>query len=323
MNYLFKPTSFLAGALLTASSFLNAGTVADPVATTPVGYTTTSVPAGSAVISATFVNSDSYVGQVVSVSGAQITFAASSFTAGDFDEGDFPAYYVEITEDGHPYEGQLFDILSNTSDTVTVAGVPDLTVFSLVTSDSVVIRKHFTLSQLFESPSVALGSFVEAAKFFNSDTTDSVYTWTGSIWSSDFGTTDEGNRHIYPGEGILLSSSVARDLVISGTVKVTPTRLPILASNSILVLVGSTSPSDTTLGELGFANSLDDFTGTVKFFNNDGALSSGEVYTDWGSFMTNDFGTTDSSDVVVPAGQPLLVSNGSNKTISLPAPYTP
>lgn len=318
-----KTTLLLTG----ASLFLSAGislSQAQSVSTIPVGYTTLDVPAGSALISPTFVNSDSFAGAIVSASGNDIVFASSTFTGSEYDEGGFPLYYLEISESGHAYEGQLFDIVSNTTDTVTVAlGGGDLSSFSLTAGDSVVIRKHFTLNQLFESPDVALGAFTETAKFFNSDESSSLYTWTGSAWSSDFGVTDEGDRQIYPGEGILLTSSAARNLVVTGTVKPTKTRLPIFATNSVLVMVGSGSPSDTTLGELGLAQSLDDFTGTVKFLSNDGNLSSGTLYTDVGSYMSPDFGITDASSVVVPAGQPMIVTNGSTKTISLPAAYNP
>jgi hypothetical protein len=297
------------------------------VTTNPVGASSITIPSGNVPVSCSFVHPDDFIGGVSSVADGSgtsvVSFSGSPFAGSEFNESTlFPLYYLEITEPGHPSEGIAFDIISNDTGTITVAAELSAD-FSLSGGDQICIRKHMTLNDFFSDAESSLSPFfLDVVKFFNSDGTTSLYTWTGAIWSQDFGTTDHGDRQIYPGEGLLTTFSSDITFVVYGSVKSTKTTLPVFSSNQILVLVGSTSPVDSTLGDLDFAGNLTDFTGTVKFYTTDGTFNTETLYTDWGSFMTNDFGSTDASNVVLVPNRAVLVNNGVDGFITLPEAYS-
>lgn len=282
---------------------------------------------GGVFVSCPYIHDNDFVGDVSGVvdsSGtATISFTGTPFSAGAFDEsGLFPLYYLEISEPGHISEGYAFDIISNTGNTVVVAAEAAGS-FGLTAGDAVQIRKHMTLDDFFADAESSFAAFAETVKFFNQDGSLDLYTWTGTIWSPDFGTTDAGQRQIYAGEGFLATFSSDITFIVSGKVKTTKTIVPVPASTAIVVFCGSTSPVDETLASLELASSgLGDYMGTVKFFSEDGNLTALSLFTDWGSFMTDDFGTSDGGSTVVSPLSALQVSNsGVGTNLILPAPY--
>ena len=73
MKHYMKPTFVLAGALLAASSFLNAGASAPtPVATDPVGYVSQTFDAGTHLVSAPLFSSIAAQGAAGTVAGADV-----------------------------------------------------------------------------------------------------------------------------------------------------------------------------------------------------------------------------------------------------------
>lgn len=285
--------------------------------------------AGGVFISCPYIHENEFVGEVTGVvdstGTAQVSVAGTPFVSGSFNESAlFPLYYLEVTESGHPSEGYAFDIISNSTSSVVIAAEAAGN-FGLTVGDAVQIRKHMTLSDYFADAESSFVPFGDTVKFFNQDGSLDFYTWTGSMWSPDFGTTDVGHRQIYPGEGFLLTLKAEVSFLVSGKVKTTKTIFPVPASSGIVVFMGSSSPVTETLGSLGLASAgLTDIKGTVKFFSEDGSLTALSLFTDWGSYMTNDFGSTDGSGTIVLPGSALQVSNGSTGTnLVIPAPYSP
>ncbi|MGC9452213.1 MAG: hypothetical protein ACP5I4_12295 [Oceanipulchritudo sp.] len=283
---------------------------------------------GGVFISCPYIHENDFVGEVTGVvdgaGSSEISVGGSPFTAGTFDESTlFPLYYLEITEPGHPYEGYSFDIISNTADSVVVSAELGSD-FSVASGNEIQIRKHMTLNDFFASAESSFAAFFETVKFFNYDGSIDFYTWTGSVWSPDFGTTDVGDRQIYPGEGFLATFSSDVTFIVSGKVKTSKTVIPVPASTVYPVFFGSTSPVEETLGSLQLATAgFGDYFGTVKFFSEDGNLTAGGFYTDVGAYMSDDFGITDSSSVPVPPMTTMQISNGGLATnVVLPAPYT-
>ncbi|NDV61769.1 hypothetical protein G0Q06_04835 [Puniceicoccales bacterium CK1056] len=284
---------------------------------------------GGVFVSCPYIHDNDFVGDVSGVvdgtGSSTVSVGGAPLVSGAFNESlQFPLYYLEITEGGHPFEGYSFDIISNTTDSVIVSA--ELAAdFSLAAGDQIQIRKHMTLDDFFADAESSFAAFFETVKFFNLDGSIDLYTWTGSMWSPDFGTTDSGQRQIYPGEGFLATFSSEITFIVSGKVKTTKTVVPIPASTVYPVFYGSSSPVDETLGSLQLAaGGLNDFFGTVKFISEDGNLTPITLFTDWGGFMTDDFGSTDGSAYPVPALTALQIANGGIETnVVLPAPFTP
>ena len=307
--------------VLTSLGLLQAQTVS----TTPVGYRTDTIPAGNNPYAPTFVHADSFVSNISSLteSGTNtiVTLSDATLTASAYDEGSsYPAYYLEITEEG-TNEGYVFDIVSNTTNTVTVSGL--LTSgsallssgFSLTGTESVAIRKHMTLSDLFTG---ATGlSLADSLKFFKSNGTYMQYFWDGSKWTSDF-VADDSSCVIYPGTGFIGVFSQSVTLTSTGHVKSTKTKVPLYSG--AINFVSPLAPSDTTIGGHQATDTLD-LAESIKVFNQDGSLSTkGEYFYD-GSKMTKDF-TNDHSSDSFKGHNASLVTVGSDKYITFPAAYT-
>lgn len=311
-----KPKSLIVLATLLLGSFglLQAQTVS----TTPVGYRTDTIPAGNNPYAPTFVHADSFAGSMSSLSESGsntiITLDNATLTASAFDEGStYPNYYLEITQSGST-EGYLFDIVSNSTTTVTVSGLL-ASGFSLAGTESVVIRKHMTIGDLFSG---ATGlNLSDTLKFFNSNGTSTQFFWDGSKWSSNF-VNDDTNRVIYPGTGFIGVFSQNVLLTSTGHVKTTKTKVPLYGG--AINFVSPLAPSNTTIGGHNATEALA-LSESIMVFNQDGSLSTKGQYFYDGSKMTKDFVNDHASDGF-NGHNASLISVGSDKYITFPAAYT-
>ena len=321
-----KPQASLLASLLLASSV--SLLTAQTVSTTPVGYRTDTIPAGNIPYAPSFVHADTFNGQISSLSEAggltTVTFTESTLTATALDEGTFyPAYYLEVTETG-AYEGYSFDIISNTASTVTVSGLLS-SGFGLSSSqtlagtESVAIRKHMTVGDIFSDATSALTAYSDTVKFFNDDNTITLLYWDGTMWTPDF-SANHTNKPIYPGEGFLTSFAGSVSLTTNGHVKTTKTKVPVKAG--LVNLVGSLAPSDTTVDGLNAVSALVPYSDSVRVVSQDGNFTTQKTYYTDGSQMTTNFTGNDGSDVL-QGHNSALFSAGSNTYITLPAAFTP
>ena len=225
-----------------------------------VGYSTITAAAngGSGVryslVSANLLNSSAWTGTI----NGSLQGAANSFTAGAFNAGSvFAKYYVEIV-DG-PAAGSQADIVSNTSDTLTVSGQASFQT-AVGTGSSVKIRKHRTLVDLFGGASGTTGdTTVLIAKGTSLSAADNVILKEGGVdksyyyssnairpgWRDSSGNVS-ADRPIYPNQGLIIArkSNSAANIVVTGEVKqgVTFIDLP-LGYNLITLPI----PADSTL----------------------------------------------------------------------------
>ena len=296
---------------------LGAITLSAQVATSPVGYRTDTIAAGNVPYAPTFVNADSASGSIggvtVNTDNAVITFTGSALTVDAYNEGTtFPNYYVEVTSGTN--EGYSFDVISNTADSITVAG--DLSSFNLST-ESIVIREHLTVGDIFAGSSASLAAYADSVKFFNNDGTTTVFYWIGTGWSSDFAT-DESDKPVYPGTGFIATFASSVELVVSGSVKTTKTKVPVYAG--LVNFVSSMQPSDTTAGGFNGVEAFAAYADSLKTFNSDGSLSQDKVYYSISTSMSSDFVNDESADFVSGANSP-LVTVGQNKYMTMPAAF--
>ena len=264
---------------------------AHTVSTAPVGYRTNTIPAGNTAYAPSFVHADSFVSNISSLteSGTNtiVTLSDATLTASAYNEGSsYPAYYLEITQSGDK-EGYVFDIISNTASSVTVSSLLS-SGFSLAGTESVVIRKHMTVGDVFSGSTDSLTAYSDSVKFFNDDGSITTLYWDGLQWTPDF-STNHSAKPVYPGEGFLTSFAGSVNLTVSGHVKTTKTRVPVYAG--LVNLVGSMAPSDSDIDCFNCQSTFQAYSDSLKVVSQDGNFSTQGTYYSDGSAMTRDFAT--------------------------------
>lgn len=300
--------------LLMGASVLSAQTVS----TDPVGYRTDTINAGNVAFAPTFVNANSAVSSIsgLSENGGNTTISLSnaSLSVGAYDESSaFSLYYIEITSGAN--EGYVFDIISNTASDVVVEG--NLSTDFGISNESVAIRKHLTIKDIFAGSESALAAYSDSVKFFNDDGSTTVYYWIGTSWSSDF-FTNHDDKPVYPGNGFIATFGSNVELTVSGTVKTTATKVPVYAG--LINFIASMQPSDTDVGSLNGVAAFAAYSDSMKKFSSDGSLTPGKTYYSIGTSMSSDFFTNEDSDAVDGASA-MLVAVGSDMYMTLPAAY--
>jgi len=285
--------------------------------TTPVGAVEVNLPAGQTIFSPLFVNASEFQGvgnlaQDPSGETTTITFDNADFSGVDFSEGDYPRFYAETV--GGDNEGFGLDIVSNTDDSITVAGaaIDDL---GLNASETFVIRRHITLGQLFENAEGVAGTPV--AILFDTSPSGEVFFLSNGSWvASDFSTPAD-DRQIYPNTGIVTQFNSPVEVVTTGTVKTTSTRLPVIPGNVILAASGS--PVDEQVGDLEIDSDLNQNDQFV--FLQDGTLELDTLLFWDGSKFTSNFADDDGDSPVV-AGRAFVYNSNTEKYLNFAPAYT-
>ncbi|MEN8662605.1 MAG: TIGR02597 family protein [Lentimonas sp.] len=136
-NYM-NPTFILAGAMLTASSYLSAGDTV-PVATDPVGYVTTTTPSGDdSVIGLSLARATAFTSAVDSVTGAEV-FVTVTLTADAYNN----THYALATSGANA--GQWSEIVDTGESSITTAEV------LLAATDTFDVVPFWTLATAFPS----------------------------------------------------------------------------------------------------------------------------------------------------------------------------
>jgi len=254
-----KPYIFSIFAAFIAAGFAQASVTAT---TTPVGYTTTTIYSNygvgapkTSVIGTSLVNPTEWAGTIASKSGDTLTLTSAALTSGAFNElsssPEVFAYYI-ITPTG----GYWAHIVSNTATSVTVQTGYGA---SFTVGESVVIRRHLTITDVFGNNSPGLlsdtvGDLTTADNIILIDEVNSANVTIfptnvlGGTWSTD-GFADAANYPIYPDMGIQVSRLGTGDLslVHSGTVNTIGNQLTVHANTN---LRPNAIPVSTTLTAL-------------------------------------------------------------------------
>jgi hypothetical protein len=258
-----------------------------------MGAVPVSLPRGNHLLGPPFVHPSEFSGEIATFVQNQavwtLTFSGTPFSAGAFDGTvDFAKYYVEITEAGS-LEGAIFDIVSNTANTLVLDGYDGTPLPA--TGNSIVIRKHVTIGDFITTNATGLTPFSDSIRIFYADTVGETLLWSGTDWlGGDFSSKNE--LPIYPGQGLFLSNLSGITLLLSGNVKVTPTQVPVYSAGVNLVV--SLSPVDKTFGDLNVASELSPFVDSIKTYIQNGTLAQLDSYLSNGSNLINSsFGNGD------------------------------
>ena len=245
----------LLAAVATSLSVGQFATAQTTVATDPVGFTSSTVPAGrTAALSLPVDNMPSFVGPVSNRTSNTIQTANAGWTAGDF--GPFASKPHVIRVLSGAAQGRQFRISGNTADTLTLTtGTTDLTT-AMANGDRYEILPVDTLSTLFGQTATGLVTGTDPA------TADNVLIRGSAGWLTYYndgtnwlrqggGSTPQNTVPILPETGVLLVNrgTSAFSFTLTGGVPTTKLKTDLPANR--LSVLGNRFPVATTLVGLG------------------------------------------------------------------------
>lgn len=300
---------------------------AQSVSSTPVGYVTQTINAGTGngrVLTAFALPlySPSVNGSVSSSSSNSVTDDSASF--GDLSQAASP-HSLKVVSGA--LTGKYFPITSNTSTTLTVTG--DLS--GLTSGDSFEVVEVDTLSSLFGTPSDGViygGAKADADLIWvlSSTGTWSKYYHTGSAWVRDArGNPNSDNLAIEPDSGILIQriNTNSSDFVLTGTV---PSTQSVIGLNSSgLSVWANTFPVDVTLSDTNIQNAAE-FTSNDIVYSLSATGTWNKYFHDGTNWRRQARGNPLSDDAVIASGSALLISKAATATadtsVSTALPYS-
>jgi len=234
-----------------------------------VGYYKKTFPAGGSLQSVALLKPVTFQGAATSISSAVLTSTGANWTANAFAPvNGLPAYYVEITSG--PREGYLYDIVSNTSSTVTV---DDSSIASAGATPRFVIRAHTKLSDALRG-ATNLVDYADQVTVYNGDGSVVSFlrdssTTTGWVDATSF---SESDAVIYPSQGYVLTTSSAGDYTVSGTLKSTKTVVPLFAGQVNIVSLANPGGVSKSIQNINLGAGLVDYADQVATYLDDGSL---------------------------------------------------
>lgn len=299
----------------------------EPVETEPVGFSRTTLPAGSSVVVPTLLNAAVHAG-TATFGETSVTpirnpnWEDHAFAQTHFSNPipNYPTHYAEVMEG--PYEGYTYDIVDNTATTLTVP--PGMVPPGLVgQSVKVTVRPHITLDRIVQGSS-HLQAYSDAVTFRNEDGSVSVRYFNGSSWVAEDFSTPAGHSIIYPGSGVVFSKVGAVQLVFAGSVKTTRTAVPLYSGT--VNFVGPLNPlSETRLVRTDLASSLRAFTDSLTTFSLEGKKAvTGVYYSNGGQLLDGGFNLLPmNAPDAIPGGSGVAVTVGADTVWIIKSPLSP
>jgi uncharacterized protein (TIGR02597 family) len=246
----------LAFAILVAAVMAGNAAANDPVYSDTVGYMNLTIPAGKASMVSFTLGKDPIISGVFSGKSANTLTTASSLSSlpsNLLNSDNAPLYYIELTSGS--YKGLILEITSKASATLTVSDASNV-----LGNETFSIKKFTTIADIFGSSNSAgllSGDSVSVA--------DVIWLISGGVWKQYFfyddgletpqwvtlgSQGDKGDAIIDPDQGALIirKEGSDRSVIITGTVKKTPSFVPFIGGAQI---VTNPYPVDKTLNTLG------------------------------------------------------------------------
>lgn len=295
----------------------NSQTVSTPV----VGFSKVNLSSGTVLLSPGFVKATQYGGSAV-ITGQ--SFSATGLISGNFngssfsDRPNYPRYYVEIVSGVN--EGFAFDVVSNSSTSITATGVPASLNGQTVT---IAVRPHVTLDDIVTAQS-GLSDYSDAVNLTTPDGGTLTRYYASGSWVAEDFSTPAGHTVIYPGNAISVSTAGAVSLTTSGTVKPTKTQVPLYAS--VVNLVGPMNPAGASkINALGIQYALEPYADGFNTYASDGSgVTTGTYYSDGSSVLDAGFSPLDqTSPDSVPSNVGFAVSVSADTYWTMPSPLNP
>jgi len=309
-------------ALAILAATVMAGNAATEATSQIVGYQKITLPFGGKNLAPTFVKPNVYEGSAT-ISGTTVTTstgALSSLTLGPTAFAapvlNYPRYYAEVTTSTSPFYGYNFDITAaNTGSSFTSANVPPALSGQTV---NIAIRAHMTIGDL-DVPNISDGDVV---LIYDSNGGSNTYYKFESGWVDGNGTPGFSHVPIYPGTGVVFtSSSQANTITLVGTVKSTPTVVPLYLS-AYANLVGPINPkTNINYVDQNWAASVGDGAAFTVFTADGSYIENSTYYSFEGKIYDANGNLTSSANV--PGGEAVVVGALSGDgTWKIPATVT-
>jgi len=303
-----------------------AGIFAQPIqagVATPSAVFTITLANGNNFIATPFARSEEGVGTITSQAGSILTVAPISgplsYTTNEFSAGAEP-YVLEIL-DG-PWIGYSSAISSNTANTITLpAGAP-----SDLAGSKYAIRLDWTIESLFgdAANSVLTGTNLDDGDDFSSADHIRIMNDTGTLGPIYFrafvggawGWYNEKAENVAKlrlafGKGIFVKSLASKTLTLSGVVRGSRTRMDIVGGKKINLLANPV-PFAVKLSDSG----MDINPGSSAATADNLRLWNGTAWVNYWRNTTGRWtvgGSTDASNVTIPAGAGFLIKRNSNR----------
>ena len=280
-----------------------------------MGFSTVPLPAGGRVMAPVFVNSHSYA-SIATVSGNTLSatnLASNAFAQVSVNGSSYPSCYVEITDTntfgGASYLGQTFDVSTNTSNSITVSGLPSALNGQQV---AIAVRAHITLGEVAAASS-GLSDLSSAITLYGpSNSISSYYYDSGGVVAGDFSTPCNGIP-VYPCSGVVVNNQSNATVLYSGEVKSTPTVVPIFAGVNILAPLNPQGGENITT--LGLAPALAPYSDTLSIVADDGGMAVSSFYSDGTNLLDGNYAPLASSNAPsLSAGNGFLINATSSGT---------
>ena len=236
------------------------------------GFSKVVVPPGGRVVAPLFANPPVYQANV-SVSGQTIASPGLVASAWNAIASNSPSYYAEVVSG--PYEGMRFDILSNSTGTITITG--DASSLNGQSNVPVCVRRHATLGTL-ASASTGLSDYSDAFTLYRSNNAKASFYYTSSGVLADDYSTAADQTVIPPGAAVILNSQGSATITFSGQVKQNKTVTTLFAGENLVAPVDPVGGNRLT--SLNLATSLSPRRDTAALISVDGRFSATRYYSD-------------------------------------------
>jgi len=312
---MFKNMKKLNFALTLLVAAVMSGNAATEATSQIVGYQKIPLPVGGKNLAPTFVKPDVYRGSAT-ISGNTVTTstgALSSLTLGPTTFPvpvlNYPTYYAEVVSTESPLYGYNFDISSNnTGQSFSSANIPSGLDGQTV---QIAIRPHFTLSDL-DTPSLGDGDVVN---MYDSEGLVNTYYKLDSGWLDGNGTAGYGHVPIYPGTGVVITAQAETTLTLVGTVKTTPTAVPLFISAYANIVAPINPSTNINYVDQNWASAVGDGA-AFNVFTTDGTYVESQTYYSLEGGILDANGSVTTS-AVVAGGEAVVVGALSNDTVWL------
>jgi uncharacterized protein (TIGR02597 family) len=213
--------------------------IGQTVSTPIVGFYKKNFPAGGSLQTSGFVKPVAFSGAATSISGDVISRTSAGWTAGQFASLDgLPTHYVEVISG--PRAGYTYDVLSNTTSSITVSSAD---AGNAGGTASFKIVPHTKVSDIFNG-ATNLSDHNDQISIYNADGSNTNLLRDSSSPSGwiDATSGSAADAVIYPNQGFVLTTASSGQISVTGTVKETPTVIPLYAGK--VNIVSLSNPGD-------------------------------------------------------------------------------
>ena len=274
---------------------------------------------GNFSVSNSLHNKISFSGRTISISedisSWVLLLPQNSFIEGQFNASDHSRFYIEIKSG--PQKGKILDIISNDTNHLTIEKD---TLFDIEQEFDFILRKHITISQIFENIEPYLTAWADGIKFWDNKGNMLFFMWTGDSWI-DFNYNNADEFPAHPGYGLIGAMAHASPYFIrTGYIKDSDLLVKIWKHDPELWnqdLISPLLPIDHSLASLNILDQIEEDKEVIQITGFQDYTE--KFYKSYGSFLSED-GIEDAGEDILPAGVFFVLRNNETGFWRIPNP---